>query len=135
MNKQQLIAYQNPCFEAVETTSPIFRQDFDFQKFVIRIILTVNIGLEWAKFFQGRALWHCSASIREGFYSDPKLVSNWNKYERKQIEKAITDTLKNVGDITAKHIEFGSVAIHFRRPLSFQEETLLPRKGQIYASL
>jgi len=46
MNKQQLTAYQNPCFEAEETSNPKFKNYGRIFHLNLSVILTVNIGLE-----------------------------------------------------------------------------------------
>jgi hypothetical protein len=53
-------------------------------------------------------------------------VRDWSPAQRKAVERKAIDNLSSVGDTSAEHWEMGSVALHYRRPLTLAEALKLP---------
>ena len=119
MNTNQKTAFLDPCFHAEETTKVKFKHYEQERGKLLSVILTANIGLEWAAFFNAVALWHCSIAIISGTAARP--VKFWTAKDKERVAVAIARNLRGVGDATQKHIEYGHIAVHFRKPMTETE--------------
>ena len=64
-------------------------------------------------------LWHASVAIISG--RAPRPVRLWSDKDFLRAEETIFSNLSGVGDRSQKHIEWGEVAVHFRRPMTDEE--------------
>jgi hypothetical protein len=129
MNEHQKTAYLKPCFEAEETTNQIFKRYRKVRGGFISVILTANIGLEWAQFFGGVPLWHTSVALIKGDSLLP--VQVWKKKDKKLALDTLISTLSGVGDESRKHLTVATISYQLRRPMTEVEAAGLPRKGKV----
>jgi hypothetical protein len=48
-------------------------------------------------------------------------VRSWSPEQRKAIERKALEILRGVGDTSAEHWQMGSLALHYRRPMTLAE--------------
>lgn len=53
-------------------------------------------------------------------------VREWTRDQRIAAEHKLRENLKGVGDLSAEHWQIGSIALHYRRPLTLTEAMSLP---------
>lgn len=53
-------------------------------------------------------------------------VRGWSPEQRKAAERKAIELLDGCGDTTAEHWQIGSVALHYRRPMTLAEAMQLP---------
>jgi len=112
------------------TNKEIFNDSSNIRGVIISVIHTDIIPDNQCNCY--RALWHCSVASIDIQKQKLKLLKHWDKKDRGLILSTIAETiLAGVGDSSHRHIEDGIAAIHFRRPLTLEEEKALPRKGKI----
>jgi hypothetical protein len=53
-------------------------------------------------------------------------VRDWSPEQRKAVERKAIENLEGVGDMSAEHWQMGSLALHYRRPMTVAEAMKLP---------
>lgn len=53
-------------------------------------------------------------------------VRDWTPEQRAAVERKALENLNGVGDTSAEHWQMGSVALHYRRPMTLGEAMKLP---------
>jgi hypothetical protein len=53
-------------------------------------------------------------------------VRDWSPEQRFAVEKKVIEMVNGVGDTTAHHWQQGSLALHYRRPMTAKEALSLP---------
>jgi hypothetical protein len=125
MTRRQRFAFEHPCFREVECAAIEHRR----VKFPWSTILTLNIGLDDASFFDGLPLWHCSIAFL-AWNGLPVPLTHWGDDLLLTCEQLIRhELLAGIGDDAQEHILIGDRALHFLRCCSAREIERLKARG------
>ena len=53
-------------------------------------------------------------------------VRSWSPEQRLAVQRKAVELLSGVGDLSAEHWQQGSLALHYRRPMTLKEALALP---------
>lgn len=125
MTRRQKFVFEHPCFGEEECALIEYRR----VSFPWSTILTLNIGLDDASFFDGLPLWHGSIAFLSG-NAFPVPMNHWHDDLLAASERFIRDEmLAGIGDEAHEHTQIGYAALHFRRCCSEREIKELTAKG------
>lgn len=117
MTKYQRFAFEHPCFEVEECASDKYRGI----SLPWSAILTLNVGLDDASFFDGLPMCHCSVALLSAT-GIPVPLEHWDDDALAKCERFIRDEMfAGIGDDAREDTEFGDSAFHFRRCCSCRE--------------
>ena len=83
-------------------------------------------------FFQGRALWHCSIALWSLYTGQPAPTDSWGLGCRHVVMGLAHEVLDGVGDPDLEVVEYGESACHYRRCMTDDEGSSVPRKQSAY---
>lgn len=137
MTPMQKQALRAPCFHPEETARPEYSARLAFPNEDVSVVLTLNVGMEWAVFFGGAPLWHVSVALWSRLTGRPKAVSSWTQADHARAQRVARDMLAGVGIDDRTRGDTLDIAFHLRkqtRPIEQDSVFKTPRGRAISAA-